>query len=216
LFRKKGRKDEIDLAAETVFQILKTGAENVETEEQTEKEEKIIEEPQLEKHESEEITKEKTTILPSDDVLKLLNPIDRDLEKIEDTLEKINPKIESIFKLLPTLNSLKELQQHNIAENTKEMEKKHAFLQKLKKQEEDINQELQKKQQIKENLDKDINQMENVLTQVRDKIPELTAEKERFEIDLTQREENLRMVEEHIRRILKLQKASSTPITEAS
>jgi chromosome segregation ATPase len=216
LFRKKGRKDEIDLAAETVFQILKTGAENVETKEQTEKEEKTIEEPQLEKQESEEITKEKTTILPSDDVLKLLNPIDRDLEKIEDTLEKIHPKIESIYKLLPTLNSLKELQQHNIAENTKEMEKKYAFLQKLKKQEEDINQELQKKQQIKENLDKDINQMENVLTQVRDKIPELTAEKERFEIDLTQREENLRMVEEHIRRILKLQKASSTPITEAS
>jgi len=216
LFRKKGRKDEIDLAAETVFQILKTGAENVETKEQTEKEEKTIEEPQLEKQESEEITKEKTTILPSDEVLKLLNPIDRDLEKIEDTLEKIHPKIESIYKLLPTLNSLKELQQHNIAENTKEMEKKYAFLQKLKKQEEDINQELQKKQQIKENLDKDINQMENVLTQVRDKIPELTAEKERFEIDLTQREENLRMVEEHIRRILKLQKASSTPITEAS
>ena len=216
MFRKKGRKDEIDLAAETVFQILKTGAENVKTEEQTEKEEKIIEEPQLEKHESEEITKEKTTILPSDEVLKLLNPIDRDLEKIEDTLEKIHPKIESIYKLLPTLNSLKELQQHNIAENTKEMEKKYAFLQKLKKQEEDINQELQKKQQIRENLDKDINQMENVLTQVRDKIPELTAEKERFEIDLTQREENLRMVEEHIRRILKLQKASSTPITEAS
>ncbi len=216
MFRKKGRKDEIDLAAETVFQILKTGAENVETKEQTEKEEKTIEEPQLEKQESEEITKEKTTILPSDEVLKLLNPIDRDLEKIEDTLEKIHPKIESIYKLLPTLNSLKELQQHNIAENTKEMEKKYAFLQKLKKQEEDINQELQKKQQIKENLDKDINQMENVLTQVRDKIPELTAEKERFEIDLTQREENLRMVEEHIRRILKLQKASSTPITEAS
>jgi chromosome segregation ATPase len=215
LFRKR-RKDEIDLAAETVFQILKTGAENVETKEQTEKEEKTIEEPQLEKQESEEITKEKTTILPSDDVLKLLNPIDRDLEKIEDTLEKIHPKIESIYKLLPTLNSLKELQQHNIAENTKEMEKKYAFLQKLKKQEEDINQELQKKQQIKENLDKDINQMENVLTQVRDKIPELTAEKERFEIDLTQREENLRMVEEHIRRILKLQKDSSTLITEAS
>lgn len=216
MFRKK-RKDEIDLAAETVFQILKTGAENVETtEEQTEKEEKIIEEPQLEKQESEEITKEKTTILPSDEVLKLLNPIDRDLEKIEDTLEKIHPKIESIYKLLPTLNSLKELQQHNIAENTKEMEKKYAFLQKLKKQEEDINQELQKKQQIKENLEKEVNHMENALTQVRNKIPELTAEKERFEIDLTQREENLRMIEEHIRRILNLQKASSTPITEAS
>jgi chromosome segregation ATPase len=215
LFRKKGRKDEIDLAAETVFHILKTGAENVETDEQTETEEKTIEEPQLEKPESEEITKE-TIILPSDEVLKLLNPIDRDLEKIEDTLEKIHPKIESIYKLLPTLNSLKELQEHNIAENIKEMEKKYAFLQKIKKQEEDINQELQKKQQIKENLEKEINQIENTLTQVRNKIPELAAEKERFEIDLTQRKENLRMVEEHIKRIQNLQKASSPPITEAS
>jgi len=216
LFRKKRRKDEIDLAAETVFQILKTGAKNVETEEQTEEEEKTIEEPQWEKHESEEITKEKTSILPSDEVLKLLNPIDKDLEKIEDTLVKIHPKIESISKLLPTLNPLKELLQHNIAENTKELKKKTAFLLDLKKQEEDINQELQKMQQIKENLEKEINQMEDALAQVRNKIPNLTTDKERIEDDLTQREENLRLVEEHIKRIQNLQKASSTPITEAS
>ncbi len=146
-------------------------------------------------------------------MLKFLNPIDRDLEEIENTLVKIHPKIESISKLLPTLDPLKELLQHNIAENIKELKKKTAFLLELKKQEEDKNQELQKMQQIKENLEKEINQMEDALVQVRNKIPEITAEKERIEGDVTQREENLRLVEEHIRRILNLQKASSTPPT---
>lgn len=216
MFRKKRRKDEIDLAAEKVLQSLKSGVKMVETEEQVEEEEETIEEPQLEKHESEEITQEKITLLPPDEVLKLLNPVGRDIEKIETALVKIHPKIESISKLLPTLNPVKELLQHDIAMKTKELEKKSALLQELEKQEKNTDTELQKKQKIKEKLEKEIMQMEEALVQVRKNIPDLTAEKERIKGDVTQREENLRLVEEHIKRILNLQKANSTSVSETS
>ena len=215
LFRKK-HKDEMDLAAERLVQILHSGVKNVETEIQTLEEEKPIEEPQWEKQRPEEITKEKIDSLPPDEVIKILNPIDKDLERIEDVLEKIHPKIESISKLLPTLGPVKELLQRDIAEKTKEKEKQSVFLNELTKQEEDINREFQKKQQIKEKLEKEIYQMENELAQIHKKIPQLTTEKERIDADVTQREENLHIIEEYIKRILNLNKNNSSPISEAS
>jgi chromosome segregation ATPase len=212
LFRKKRRKDEIDLAAENVLKSLKTGVKLAEIEE----EEETIEEPELDKQESEEITQEKIALLSPGEVSKLLSPIGRDLEKIENALGKIHPKIESISKLVPRLSPVKELLQHDIAKKKEEMEKNQALLQELEKQEEDLDGELQKKQKTKEKLEKEMRQMENALEKVRKDIPELAAEKEGIEDDLAQREEDLRIVEEHIKRIVNLQKASSTPITEAS
>jgi chromosome segregation ATPase len=199
----------MDVAAEKVFQKLKTGAKNVEMEMQTPEEEKPVENPQLEEQKPEEIAKEKINLLPPDEWAKILNPIDKDLEKVEDVLEKIHPKIESISRILPTLSHVKELLQLEIAEKTKERENQSTFLYELKKQEEDMKKELKNKQQIEEELEKELNQLENALSQVHSKIPDLTAKKETTDAYVTQRQENLHIIEEYINRISNIRKANS-------
>jgi chromosome segregation ATPase len=210
------KKDEMDVAAEKLFQKLKTGAKNVEMEMQTPEEEKPVESPQLEEQKPEEIAKEKINLLPPDEVGKILDPIDKDLEKVEDVLEKIHPKIESISKILPTLSRVKELLQLEIAEKTKERESQSTFLYELKKQEEDLKKELKNKQQIKDELEKEQSQIESALSQVHSKIPDLTVKKEATDAYVSQREENLHIIEEYINRILNLQKTDSAPIIETS
>ncbi len=196
LFRRND--EEIDRAFQQVLEILRKGLEEIEIkEEATHKEPETL------------IKVEEKPLIEPLKIADFLNPVAKELEKLEKILVKVRPKIDSISRLMPRLNEMKTLLEKDIHTRYVKVTETKTLLQNLEKQKKTLREDIDRKNQRIEELEIQINQEKERIAHIEMEIPKLQAEKQMTENIIIQEEEGIKKVDGNINRILNLQILSS-------
>jgi chromosome segregation ATPase len=197
IFRRNGDDDEIDHAFQQVLEILRRRLEQIEIEEET-------------SHKEPEIPSrgEDRPLLDPLQIVESLNPVGKELEKLEKTLDKVRPKMESISRLVPRLNEVKALLEKDVQTRKKKIAEIPALTQNLEKQKKTIREDIDRKNRSMEELRMQIKQEEEKIAHIDLEVPKLQAEKQTNEGIVAQEDEGINKVNGNINRILNLQNLS--------
>ena len=201
IFRKND--EEIDRAFQQVLEILRRGLEEIET-----KEEATHKEPET------PVKGEEKPLLEPLKITDFLNPVAKELDKLERTLAKVRPKINSVSRLMPRLNEMKTLLEKDIHTRQVKATETKTLIQNLEKQIKPLREDIDRKSQRIEELQTQINQEKERIAHIEMEMPKLKAEKQMNEAIIAQEEEGVSKVEGNINRILSLQNLNAKNQTE--
>jgi len=201
IFRKND--EEIDRAFQQVLEILRRGLEEIET-----KEEATHKEPET------PVKGEEKPLLEPLKITDFLNPVAKELDKLERTLAKVRPKINSVSRLMPRLNEMKTLLEKDIHTRQVKATETKTLIQNLEKQIKPLREDIDRKSQRIDELQTQINQEKERIAHIEMEMPKLKAEKQMNEAIIAQEEEGVRKVEGNINRILSLQNLNAKDQTE--